>query len=341
MRKFRPQGHLIFFLALALLLAACGGNTGTTPSSTPTSTVSSGEAGTGPRGLPLYCPLSVAVNGQDTLFVSDNDQNMVHERIIKLSPSGQEVGEWHLFAPGRIGGVQGPGNAALDAQSNMYVIDLGNIKVVKISPEGKVLMSWGSYGSGQGQFELPEAIAVDAQNTVYVGDAGNDSDRIEKFSNTGTFLGTVTLPLKSGPIGLTVDSSNNLYVANDISITKLTPAGQVVDRWQITSNITTAYTSWTDITNDGHGDFYAAEVTVSHVDGSSSPRIVKIDLTTGKELAAWNVWQTGITHISSLAADSQGNVYATETTKTGTTQLQKFSSTGAVLATWRGACSAS
>lgn len=341
MRKSRFQSHWILFLALALLLAACGGNTGTTPSSTPTATTSSGEAGTGPQGLPLYCPLSVAINGQDTLFVSDNDQNMVHERIIKLSSSGQELGEWHLFAPGRIGTAQGPGSAAFDAQGNMYVIDLGNSKVVKISPEGKVLTSWGSYGSGPGQFELPEAIAIDAQNTVYVGDAGNGSDRIEKFSNTGAFLGTVTLPLKSGPIGLAVDSNNDLYAANDISITKLTPTGQVVDRLQLTGNNATSYTSWTGISFDARGDFYAADVTLSRPDQSFSPHIVKIDPATGKYLAVWNVWKAGITHISNLVADSQGNVYATETTKTGTTQLQKFSPTGTVLATWQGMCSAS
>lgn len=333
---------LLLVLTLTLSLVACGGNGSTGTSATPTSITTTNEAGTGPKGLPLYCPLSVAINRQDMLSISDNDPNMNHERIINLSTTGQELSEWHIFPPDRLGVTQGPGSAAFDAQGNMYVIDLGNDKVVKVSPDGKVLTSWGSYGSGQGQFEQPEAVAVDSQGTIYVGDSSADSARIEKFSESGIFLGTVMPQLKAGPIGLAVDSNDHLYVANDTSITELSTTGQVLVQEHLMGSTPASTEVWEGgISTNARRDFYAVSLTVPRFSQGSYPHIIKIDLATGKSLAVWNVWKAGITKIESIAVDSQGNVYATETTKTRKTQLQKFSSTGAVLATWQGTCSSS
>lgn len=95
------------------------------------------------------------------------------------------------------------------------------------------------------------------------------------------------------------------------------------------------------ISIDGHGDLYATKVTVPRNGQGFYPNIVKIDYTAGKALTGWSVWKSGINAVTSMAIDSQGNVYATEVTKTGATLLQKFSSTGEVLATWKGTCSLS
>jgi sugar lactone lactonase YvrE len=341
---------MLLFLFLALSFASCGGNGGTSASATPTSTPGTltDQPGTGPKGLPLYCPLSVAVDRQDTIYVSDNDNSTVHERIIKLSATGQALGEWHLFPTGNIGKTQGPGSIAFDAQGNMYVADLGRYKVLKVSPGGKILTSWGSYGSGQGQFEQPEAVAVDSHDNVYVGDNERDRIRIEKFSGTGTFLGIVLTQVRPqrqigftdfNPIGLAIDSSDNLYVANDVYITKQSPTGQVLDKLQITDYTSTVLRIWTGLSINARGDLYVTHLTVSG--DSFYPRIMKIDLATGKSLMVLNVWKAGIIGVGSIALDSQGNLYATEDTKTGATLLQKFSSTGESLATWQGACSSS
>src|SRR5207302_1702605 len=45
---------------------------------------------------------------------------------------------------------------------------------------------WGSQGGGDGQFANPTGVAVDGSGNVFVADSGND--RIQKFTNTGTFL---------------------------------------------------------------------------------------------------------------------------------------------------------
>lgn len=68
---------------------------------------------------------------------------------------------------------------------------------------------------------------------------------------------------------------------------------------------------------------------------------MKIDISSGTSLAVWNIWKAGIQVVGNIAVDSQGNVYATERAKTGVMQVQKFSPTGEVLATWQGTCNMS
>ena len=49
-----------------------------------------------------------------------------------------------------------------------------------IATAATYVTSWGSHGSGPGQFNRPRGVAVDATGHVYVAD--DDNSRIEKFS---------------------------------------------------------------------------------------------------------------------------------------------------------------
>ena len=58
--------------------------------------------------------------------------------------------------------------------------DTLNNRVQVFSPGGRFLWNWGSRGSGDGQFNSPVNIAVDASGNVYVIDAYNH--RVQVFS---------------------------------------------------------------------------------------------------------------------------------------------------------------
>jgi DNA-binding beta-propeller fold protein YncE len=100
---------------------------------------------------------------------------------------------------------QRPTDVAWDKAGNIYVADgYGNARVAKYEPSGKYIMSWGSRGSGPGQFDVVHGIAIDAQDNVYVADEGNR--RIQVFDTKGTFktqflnVGTPTaLCMTTGP----------------------------------------------------------------------------------------------------------------------------------------------
>src|ERR671920_215920 len=50
---------------------------------------------------------------------------------------------------------------------------LGFKSIKKFDSNGKFITSWGTEGTGDGQFWLPHDIAIDSSDNVYVTDSGN------------------------------------------------------------------------------------------------------------------------------------------------------------------------
>jgi DNA-binding beta-propeller fold protein YncE len=77
--------------------------------------------------------------------------------------------------------------------------------------------TFGSNGTGNGQFSFPFGIAVDGGGNIYVADAFNN--RVQVFDSGGAFQSTFG-SFGSGngqfnsPIGIAVDSGGNIYVAD-------------------------------------------------------------------------------------------------------------------------------
>jgi len=84
-------------------------------------------------------------------------------------------------------------------------------------PPCTFLLTWGSSGSGDGQFANPADVATDGSGNVYVADTNNN--RIQKFDASGTFL-TTWGNFGSGngqfssPPGVATNGSGNVYVAD-------------------------------------------------------------------------------------------------------------------------------
>jgi serine/threonine protein kinase, bacterial len=133
--------------------------------------------------------------------------------------------------PGSTATFAGPGQAALDAQGNLYVADTDNHCVRKVTPAGVVstLAGRGTAGYVDGPaataaFSAPTGVAVDGQGTVYVADAGNNCIRaVSPAGTVSTRAGTTAPGLQDGPAatalfweptGLACDPQGTLYVAD-------------------------------------------------------------------------------------------------------------------------------
>lgn len=158
----------------------------------------------GPNNYVMGWAHSVRVDSDDNVWIADAGTHM----ISKWSPDGRLLlalgrrpESTNVFgaapAPGayprlgllrdEIGSFAEPTDIAFDSKGNVYVSDgYQNSYVHKFDKYGEFVTRWGSRGSGPGQFLTPHAIAVSADDKVYVADRGNN--RIQVFDSEGKFL---------------------------------------------------------------------------------------------------------------------------------------------------------
>src|SRR5260370_1180604 len=231
------KNRVLLVLEIALLLVfisslvSCGGSRASSLA-TPAATASH-RLNTGSPGLPLYCPVFLALDQQGNIYVgdADYDKGAHRARIAKLSPTGQLLSEWHVFTVFPPGRAWGPDGIAVDAQSNVYVADLRNHRIVKFSADGKFLVAWSQADSIP--FSSARDIAVDRERNIYVEDGRNQ--RLVKLSPTGQVLAIWKPSLfKDGMFGVVVDRQENVYVVSQTgtgSVVKLSPSGAILSIW--------------------------------------------------------------------------------------------------------------
>ena len=78
---------------------------------------------------------------------------------------------------------------AINQRGEVIIVEWGGCCVSVFSPSGKKLQTFGTCGSGQGQFQSPRGVAVDDEGNIFVTDT--DDHRIQKFTPEGQFLAAV------------------------------------------------------------------------------------------------------------------------------------------------------
>lgn len=249
----------------------------------------------------FYFPQGIAVDGAGTLYVSDTDNGTIR----KVAPVGTN---WMVTTIAGLAGVGGsadgtngaarfvgPKGCGVDAAGNIYVADndLGTIR--KVTPVGT---NWvvttlagaaGKLGSADGigsdaRFSGPFDVTVDSAGNLFVAEGGNPG-LIRKLAlagtnwvvttaaglggNHGSADGTGRDALFQLPSSLAVDSSGNIYVADqgNSSIRKVTSTGVVTTLAGLSGNNGSAngtgpaarFFGPSGVTVDGAGNLYVTD----------------------------------------------------------------------------------
>jgi RHS repeat-associated protein len=166
----------------------------------PVSTSSFGSSGTGAGQLKE--PTGVAVAPTSNVWVADG----ANHRLSEFSSSGtfiQDVGwgvtdgkeELETCTASCKAGLPGLGTGQLSdpegiaiAGSKIYVSDAADDRITEYNTEGKLIVSWGHFGTEPGALWEPRGLAVSSLGYVYVADTNNC--RVDIFSETGAYLGS-------------------------------------------------------------------------------------------------------------------------------------------------------
>jgi sugar lactone lactonase YvrE len=200
----------------------------------------------------FFYPGGVAVDASGNVYVADAGNNVVR----KITAAGVvttfagQVGAAAGTADGTGAAIQfsALGGVAVDNQGDVYVADVINSTIRKITPGGVSSTLAGTPGvqgfaNGPGSsalFNRPNGVAVDGAGNVYVADTGNGVVRKVTAAGVvttlagvpggfGTVNGTNGVALFNGLYGIAVDPSGNVFVSDSVAgtIRKITPTGTV------------------------------------------------------------------------------------------------------------------
>ena len=224
-----------------------------------TTVAGTGEEGYSGDGGPatessLRFPRGVAVDGSGNLYIADS----VNHRVRRVDPGGVIT---TVAGTGRYGysGDGGPATGArlnspdgvvVDGSGNLYIADSVNHRVRRVDPEGVITTvagtgDWGYSGDGgpatEARLFSPRGVAVDGSGNLYIADDFNSGVRkVDPAGVITTVAGTgqggysgdggpATGAQLSHPLGVAVDGSGNLYIADawNNRVRKVDPEGVI------------------------------------------------------------------------------------------------------------------
>ncbi len=243
---------------LVVLVTATNGGGSATVASFPTRPISSSEGltveysssfgsyGAGDGQL-REAKGDVGVDGAGDVWVADT----YDDRLEEFDAGGGFVRAVGSAGEGA-GQFEKPEGVTVDSSGHLWVSDRNNARIDEFSGEGAFIKTFGwgvsngenkfevctsscragIVGSGDGEFDVPEGMAVDSKGDIFVADRGNK--RVQEFNSEDRWVRNFAqAEEKQGPFGVAVDASGDVWVSyawND-EIAEFSSSGALLRTW--------------------------------------------------------------------------------------------------------------
>jgi tripartite motif-containing protein 71 len=208
---------------------------------------------------------------------------------------------------------------AVDAAGTLYVIDSLQNHISVFDPDGRLVATWGTSGSGPGQFRFQSGggigfwgdLAIGPDGNLYIVDPFND--RVQVLAPDGTFLRSWGEQGKEagqfdGPSGIAVDRTGRVYVTEfgNRRLQVFDPQGHALASWTLPKTQGGPFEQASDVAVDATGTVLVTDSTRAHIDrfdaaGTHIDGFGEQGAKLGQFFSPWGI-----------AVDAAGNVYVAE-----------------------------
>lgn len=187
----------------------------------------------------LNNPTGIAIDNTGNLYISDAGNNVIRmvntAGIITTIAGNGTIGHTGDGGQATSASLNTPGQIAIDSLGNLYIADISNNAIRKVTSNGIINTIAGNDSAGytgdgglatSASLNSPLGVAVDAQGNIYIADYGNHVVRkinpqgiITTIAGNGTLSyggdgGGATLAGLSSPTSVTLDAAGNIFIAD-------------------------------------------------------------------------------------------------------------------------------
>ena len=156
-------------------------------------------------------PHGLTIDRDDNVWLTD----VGLQQVFKFSPDGRLL---MVLGESRVAGnddthFDKPTDVAVAKDGTFFVSDgYGNSRVLHFSADGKLQKTWGTKGTGPGEFDLPHGIAIDQRGRVLVADRSNA--RVQVFDTSGKFLDQWQGAQLGRPYAVAPSAGSRVFIAD-------------------------------------------------------------------------------------------------------------------------------
>lgn len=115
----------------------------------------------------LVFPVSMRIR-DDIIYIADSGSR----RIVKMKLNGDFIAQFNT--KGEYEPMKGPSSVFVDETGNLFTLDVGDIPVAFLNPDGKLFSKVGGFGDEPGSFMYPRSIVANSNGDVYILDSNRN-----------------------------------------------------------------------------------------------------------------------------------------------------------------------